>query len=399
MNKQPLWTKSFVNVCMSNFFVFLVFYLLFVTLPIYTIDQLHVKEGQAGLIITIFLFAAIVIRPFAGHWVDTVGRRPVLIMALVIFFSSSVLYLTTQSFPLLLIIRFIQGLGFGMATTVIGALAADVVPKERRGEGMGYFAMSMNFAMVIGPFLGLTIIHSFTYSSMFTISALFAAIAFIAGMMIQIPKRTGGADLAKSSLMPAVQGLLEKPVIPIAFTGALMAVAYAGVLSFVSVYAKQNGLEEASTYFFVVYAVVLLLSRPFTGKWFDRYGENVIVIPSILSFSAGLLILSMADTPGLLLTAGGLIGIGWGTIVPSFQTIALKKAPERAGSATATFFSIFDTGIGLGSYVVGALATNIGFSSLYFNSSFIVLAVVLVYMGMHGRQSQLQRKYKWQHTR
>ncbi|MGI8313502.1 MFS transporter [Halobacillus mangrovi] len=393
---QALWTKSFLNVCFSNFFVFLVFYLMFVTLPIYAIDQLKVDEGQSGLVITIFLVAAILIRPLAGKWIDTVGRKPIVMLSLSLFFISSFLYLFVHSFILILIVRFIQGLGFGMGTTVLGALAADVVPDQRKGEGMGYFAMSMNFAMVLGPFLGLTIIQSFNFVSMFVICAIFGAIAFISGLMIKNPVPNRAVEKSQS-VLPQVNGLLEKPVIPIALTGAVMALAYSGVLSFVSVYANELGLAEAASYFFVVYALVLLISRPFTGKWFDQYGENIIVIPSIIVFGIGMLVLSFANTALLLLLAGGLIGLGWGTIVPSFQTIALKKVPARAGAATATFFTIFDIGIGVGSYLVGAIATGIGFSSLYFNSSFIIFGAVFIYVFLHGRKRraspQLQSKY------
>ncbi|ARI75946.1 MFS transporter [Halobacillus mangrovi] len=394
--KQPLWTKSFLNVCFSNFFVFLVFYLMFVTLPIYAIDQLKVNESQSGLVITIFLVAAILIRPLAGQWIDTVGRKPIVVLSLSLFLISSFLYMFVHSFILILLVRFIQGLGFGMGTTVLGALAADVVPDQRKGEGMGYFAMSMNFAMVLGPFLGLTIIQSFNFVSMFLICAVFGVVAFISGLMIKNPVPESTVEKSQS-ILPQVNGLLEKPVIPIALTGAVMALAYSGVLSFVSVYANELGLAEAASYFFVVYAVVLLISRPFTGKWFDQYGENIIVIPSIIVFGIGMLVLSFANTALLLLLAGGLIGLGWGTIVPSFQTIALRKVPARAGAATATFFTIFDIGIGVGSYLVGTIATGIGFSSLYFNSSFIIFGAVFIYIFLHGRKRsvspQLESKY------
>lgn len=384
-SKPRLWTKNFLNVCASNFFVFLVFYLLFVTMPIYAMEEIGVEEGEAGLIITIFLLAAILIRPFTGQWIESIGRRPIVVIALAIFLTSSGLYLWVDSFVLVLVVRFLQGIGFGMGTTVLGALAADVVPDSRKGEGLGYFAMSMNLAMVIGPFIGLTLSQTMGYSLMFTVCLLLSGIAFIAGLTIHAP----GKELShQRSLVPSMHNLLEKPVIPIALTGALMALAYAGVLSFVSVYANNLGIGEAASYFFIVYAVVLLISRPFTGKWFDQYGENVIVIPSIVVFGVGMLVLSFAHTPFTLLLSGGLIGLGWGTLVPSFQTIALKKVPARAGAATATFFTIFDIGMGVGSYVVGAVASGIGFSSLYFNSSFIIFGAIILYIMVHGRTAE-----------
>ncbi|MCP3027449.1 MFS transporter [Halobacillus sp. A5] len=396
-SRAKLWTWSFINVWISNFFVFLVFYLLFVTMPVYVMEDIQAGEGAAGLVITIFLLAAILIRPLTGHWVETIGRMPILIIALSIFGISSLLYVTTDSLVMILLIRFLHGIGFGMASTVLGALAADVVPRQRKGEGMGYFAMSMNFAMVVGPFLGLTLIQSFSYPVMFISCITAAVIAFLTGVTIKAPKAQRLSQGERESVIPKLDGLFEKSVIPIAITGAIVALAYAGVLSFVSVYAKGLGLEEASSYFFVVYAVVLLISRPFTGRWFDRYGENVIVIPSIITFGVGLIVLSLADNSVMLLIAGGLIGLGWGTMVPSMQTIALQKVPERAGSATATFFTIFDTGVGFGSYVVGAAASGIGLSSLYFQSSFFVFAAVFLYIWLHGRKmkSSVQSKMEY----
>ncbi|WP_101842277.1 MFS transporter [Halobacillus sp. Marseille-P3879] len=387
-SRAKLWTWDFINVWISNFFVFLVFYLLFVTMPVYIMEDIEAGQGAAGLVITVFLLAAILIRPLTGHWVETVGRMPVLLIALSIFGISSILYVTTDSLIAILLIRFLHGVGFGMGTTVLGALAADVVPSQRKGEGMGYFAMSMNFAMVIGPFLGLTLIQSFSYSIMFISCIAAAAIAFLTGVTIKAPQAKPLSKGERESIIPKLDGLFEKSVIPIAVTGAIVALAYAGVLSFVSVYAKDLGLEEASSYFFVVYAVVLLVSRPFTGRWFDRYGENVIVIPSIITFGIGLIVLSLAENSLMLLIAGGLIGLGWGTMVPSMQTIALQKVPERAGSATATFFTIFDTGVGFGSYVVGVAASGIGLSSLYFQSSFFVFAAVFLYVWLHGRKTK-----------
>ncbi|WP_245807656.1 MFS transporter [Halobacillus massiliensis] len=384
--RARLWTWSFMNVWISNFFIFLVFYLLFVTMPIYIMKGIGGGEGAAGLVITVFLLAAILIRPLSGHWVETIGRIPVLYTSIIIFFISSGLYMVTESLPLLLAIRFLHGVGFGMATTVLGALAADVVPDQRKGEGMGYFAMSMNFAMVVGPFLGLTLIQNFSYSVMFISCLVASGIALITGGLLRNSEVKEKGSFDRESMVPKVSGLFEKEVIPIAITGAIVALAYAAVLSFVSVYAEGLGLEESASYFFMVYAIVLLLSRPFTGKWFDQYGENVIVIPSIIIFGLGLVLLSMASSPVTLLAAGGLIGLGWGTMVPCMQTIALKKVPERAGSATATFFTIFDTGVGMGSYIVGLAAAGIGFSSLYFYSSFIVFAAVFLYFALHGRR-------------
>ncbi|WP_254434239.1 hypothetical protein [Halobacillus sp. Marseille-Q1614] len=65
---------------------------------------------------------------------------------------------------------------------------------------------------------------------------------------------------------------------------------------------------------------------------------------------------------------------------------------------TATFFTIFDTGIGIGSYVVGIAAAGLGFSSLYFYSSFIVFSVVILYVLLHGRRAHKQQQEKLKYS-
>ena len=81
----------------------------------------------------------------------------------------------------------------------------------------------------------------------------------------------------------------------ISLVSFFFALVYASIVSFVSVYAEELQLTEMASYFFIVYVIALLISRPFTGKWFDQYGANVIMIPSIISFALGMFLLSQAE--------------------------------------------------------------------------------------------------------
>ncbi|MFE4425465.1 MFS transporter [Peribacillus butanolivorans] len=77
-----------------------------------------------------------------------------------------------QSITTLLIVHFFHGIGFGMATTATGAIVADLIPESRKGEGMGYYGLTLNLGMVVGPFLGLTIMHHGGTNQLFFINAL-----------------------------------------------------------------------------------------------------------------------------------------------------------------------------------------------------------------------------------
>ncbi|MCI2254991.1 MFS transporter [Domibacillus sp. PGB-M46] len=380
MNKPALWTKDFISISLTNFFLFMTFYFLLVTLPVYVLNELNSTESEAGLATTVFLISAILIRFVSGQWVEHFGKKKVLIASLVIFFAASVLYPFTNGLTALLVLRFFHGIGFGMATTAAGAVVADIIPNSRRGEGMGYYVMSMNLAMAIGPFAGLAIMNKWSIQAGFIVCAAVALIALMIGWSLKNEKADSRKPAAQFKLDLSPGNLIEKSALPIALTGTFFAIVYSAILSFVSVYAEELHIGAVSGFFFVVYAVVIVLSRPFTGRWFDRYGANAIVYPSIVVFAVGMLLLSQAGGAGLFLIAAGVIGLGWGTLFPGFQTIAISKArPEKKALATATFLSLFDLGIGFGSFVMGVVASGLGFKMLYAACAVYVLAGVIVY--------------------
>ncbi|MGJ7921532.1 MFS transporter [Neobacillus sp. LXY-4] len=383
MNNSALWTKNFLLVAIGNFFVFFAFYILLVSLPIYAINHLHSQNAEAGLLTTVFLVAAIVIRPFAGYWLERYGKKRTLLSALILFSFATLFYFVPDSISSLLILRFIHGLGFGMSTTAMGAIVADILPDSRRGEGMGYFVLSTTIAMVVGPFIGLTAINQWNISVLFVVCIFSTLLSLICGFGIKLP----------SQLRTAVPtqfkwgDLFEGTAVPIALLGGLLGFVYASILSFVSVFANEVGLMSISSWFFVIYAIVLLLSRPFTGKWFDLYGENWIIYPSLICFAVGMYVLGIVNSSILFIIAAALIGLGWGTASPSFQTIAVQyAAPKRRGMATATYLSIFDLGIGIGSFVVGLVMSKVGLDVIYQLSSVIILLGILVYYLIHGRK-------------
>ncbi|MGM0972357.1 MAG: MFS transporter [Bacillota bacterium] len=386
MKKQPLWTKDFLSISVTSFFLFMGFYVLLTTLPLYILDDLKGNETQVGLIISVFLIAAVISRPFTGKWIDEVGRRKILLASLIVFAVSSLLYFWADTMPALLALRFLHGAGFGMATTATGAIVAEIVPDERRGEGLGYYAMFMNLAMVIGPFAGLTIVQYASFTWIFALCTVLSFIAIVLGAFVRIPQT---AESSVKHPKFTLSSLFEKNAVPVAISAGILAFAYSGILSFISVYAKELDLLEAASFFFVVYAAFIIMSRPFTGRWFDTYGENKVIYPAIILFAAGLFLLSQANSTFVFLLSGAVIGLGYGTIVPSLQTVAIKQAdPAKRGLATSTFFTLFDTGIGLGSYVLGILAVKTGFASLYFMLAGVALFGLLVYYLLHGKKTE-----------
>lgn len=364
-------------VVLVNLFVFVFFYTFLAVLPIYMIQELGGTESQGGLLISLFLLSAIITRPFSGPIIERFGKKRMAVIALAVFALSSFLYMPIHDFYLLLALRFFQGIWFSILTTVTGAIAADIIPMKRRGEGLGYFAMSMNLAMAIGPFLGLSLVKVISFPVFFTIFAVFISLGFFVTLLIKIPK---GTETGTTVFRFSFSDMFEKGALKIAIVGLFISFCYSSVTSFLSVYAKSIDLLNISGYFFVCFAVTMMLARPFTGKLFDRVGPGIVIYPSILIFSVGLCLLSFTNSGWMLLLSGAVIGLGYGSIVPCMQTLAIQNSPaHRSGFATATFFTFFDTGIAAGSYVFGLFVASAGFHAIYLSAGLFVLVSLVLY--------------------
>ncbi|MGM0875196.1 MAG: MFS transporter [Bacillota bacterium] len=377
-SKQPIWTKSFISISLSNFFIFIAFYGLLTSLPIYVVDELHRSEADAGLIVTIFLLSAIIVRPFSGKLLDDFGKKRMLMISLIIFTLCSFMYLWIDQYALLLALRFFQGIWFSIATTATGGVAADLVPIKRRGEGLGYFVMSTNLAVVFGPLIALTLIQVASFSILFLVFALLITVGLLFTATSKIDEIHSAVTKSKKRLQ--ISDLIDQKALPIAFIGSLVAVAYSSVLSFLSIYAKELNLLNAASFFFVVFAVVMLIARPFSGRLFDTKGPHIVIYPALVLFLIGLVLLSVTQSTFMLLLSGAFIGLGYGTVVPSLQTLAIQATDRnRSGHATATFFTLFDTGIAAGSYILGIVATQLGYGQLYFYTAVFMIIVIVFY--------------------
>ncbi|MGP4042037.1 MFS transporter [Gracilibacillus sp. D59] len=384
MSESKIWTKNFISIAIVNLFVFISFYTLLTTLPLFVIEEWGGSEAQGGLVVTAMLLAAILLRPFSGTILSKYGKRTMLLISNILFAITMIGYLFIESYTAMLVLRFIHGFSFAILTTATSAIAADIVPAKKRGEGLGYFTMSMNLAIVLGPFLGLSIIQLTTYTNLFVILNLFTVLSVISTFFVHT-KEVKNADQPKNSSFTWKE-LLEKEALSISLIGLLVAFAYSSIVSFISVYANARGLEHVSGYFFVVFAVTMLISRPFLGKQFDLRGARPVIVPCMVLFSLGLVMLSFSSNAVTFLIAAGVIGVGYGSLLPFFLSLAVSKVKmNRTGHATATFYTLYDLGIAVGSFILGIIVTMIGFTNMFIMLAILVGIILLLFAYLyHG---------------
>ncbi|AWL29017.1 MFS transporter [Acinetobacter defluvii] len=390
MNSQaPLWTRNFILVSAINFQLVLTFYLLVVVIVGYAVSELAATTAQAGLVSGLFIVGTLIGRLLVGNFLEKFGRKTTLIVGLTGFLMFSGLYFIKFDVGMLLLVRFMHGFMMGMASTVLGTIIAQILPPTRRGEGIGYYSMSSTLGTAIGPFLAIWMMLHIGYHAIFTLSSIIAVFCLVVALFIQIsdlPQTKSAQSAVNVETNSWLSQFVEKKALPISFIMLLTSICYSGVLSFVNFYAKEINLVEAASVFFLMYAVAILISRPFTGPLMDRKGENIIMYPAFVIMAIALLLLSQAQNSWMLLLCAALLGLGYGNIQSVCQTVAVKSASiERMGFATSTFFIFLDAGLGFGPYFLGMTLNSISYSTLYMYSAITSLLCIVIYYALHGK--------------
>ncbi|MFJ7471395.1 MFS transporter [Peribacillus frigoritolerans] len=390
-SRARLWTKDFVIVSSINFFITLIFYLLMVTLAIYAVNELDASTSEAGLISGIFIIGTLIGRLFIGRFIDSIGRKKTLFIGLIFFTLTTLLYFVDLGIGFLLVNRLIHGMAMGMASTATGTIVAQIIPTTRKGEGIGYYSMSATLATAIGPFIGLFMAQNTSFQVIFSFCLALGVISLITAFFLYVPALKVTAKVSESKGFK-LSNFIEPKALPISIITLLLAFCYSSVLSFISFYAIEIDLVNTASFFFVVYAVAVLLSRPFSGPLMDRKGSNFIMYPAFIIFGIGLLLLSMTANSFTLLAAGFLIGLGFGNMQSSSQAIAVKLTPpHRMGMATSTFFIMLDAGLGFGPYILGFIIPVTGYSTLYVILGVLVIATSVLYYFLHGKKERTAR--------
>jgi MFS family permease len=389
MNKPKLWTKDFLAISVVNLFTALNFYLLMVIISVFAKDTFQSSPSMAGLAASIFVIGGIATRLSLGRYIERIGRKRILLIGLISTVVVTGLYFIAQSYAVLLVIRFLHGAAFGIVTSAAGAIAGGIVPRERMGEGMAYFiSLSATLATAIGPFLGIYISQYGSYTTMFLVCFIFSILSLAFSSVLKVPEIKLTREQIKETGSFKIGNFLEKNALPISVVGIMIYLGYSGVLSFFSTYTKEINLTDISRYFFVVYSIAILVSRPFVGRWFDQKGANWVMYPAIMLLVAGMAILSQAGNGYTLLLSGVLIGFGLGTIQSSCQAISIALTPvHRIGLATSTFLMCIDIAVGIGPVLLGAFVPVIGYRGMYEVAAGLVLLSMLVYYIMHGRKA------------
>lgn len=385
--KDRLVTPGYCFILAANFLLYFGFWLLIPVLPFYLSEIFNAGNSTIGIILSCYTVAALCIRPFSGYFLDSFARKPLYLLAYFIFMTMFAGYIIAGSLVLFILFRIIHGVSFGMVTVGGNTVVIDIMPSSRRGEGLGYYGLSNNIAMAVGPMSGLFLHDAgMSYTTIFCCSLGSCITGFICASLVKTPYKPP----VKREPISLDRFILLKGI-PAGISLLLLSIPYGMTTNYVAMYAKEIGINATTGFFFTFMAVGMAISRIFSGKIVDKgkitqviSAGLYIVVFSFFLLSACVYIInwnSMACSI-IFFAVALLLGVGFGIMFPAYNTLFVNLAPNnQRGTATSTYLTSWDVGIGIGMLTGGYIAEVSTFDKAYLFGACLTIISMLYFNG------------------
>ena len=385
--KDRLVTPSYCFILAANFLLYFGFWLLIPVLPFYLSEVFSAGNSTIGIILSCYTVAALCIRPFSGYFLDSFARKPLYLMAYFIFMTMFAGYIIAGSLTLFILFRIIQGVSFGMVTVGGNTVVIDIMPSSRRGEGLGYYGLSNNIAMAVGPMSGLFLHDAgMSFTTIFCCSLGSCIAGFVCASLVKTPYKPP----VKREPISLDRFILLKGI-PAGISLLLLSIPYGMTTNYVAMYAKQIGINATTGFFFTFMAIGMAISRIFSGKIVDRgkitqviSAGLYLVVFSFFLLSACVYLISWNNMlcTVVFFAVALLLGVGFGIMFPAYNTLFVNLAPNsQRGTATSTYLTSWDVGIGIGMLTGGYIAEVSTFDKAYLFGACLIIVSMLYFNG------------------
>lgn len=376
---QPsIYTVQFVLLCMSSLLFSASFNMMIPELPAY-LSSIGGAEYK-GLIIALFTLTAGISRPFSGRLTDTIGRVPIMAVGSVVCFICGFLYPVLSSVAGFLFLRLVHGFSTGFKPTATAAYIADLIPKERWGEALGFHGLCFSIGQAVGPALGSWVAGSYSINMMFYVSSAFALLSMLILMHMKetLPQkqafRFGLLRLGRNDIV-------DWNVLPAALIVLLSYLSYGALLTLIPDWTHHIGISNKG-FFFIVFTLSSVLVRLLSGRLSDKYGRIKVINTGLTGLAIAMMCIAFSKTMAGLAISSALFGLSMGILGPALNawTIDLSH-PDHRGKAMATMYIALEIGIGGGALCAGWLYQDvISHIPKVFIITGIIAVVALMYM-------------------
>lgn len=396
--KDKLFTKSYYSILGANFLLYFSFWMIVPILPFYLKDSYACNDTLIGVILCCYTISSLLVRPFSGYLLDAFKRKPLYLLAFFVLCLCFLGYILAYTLTMFVVLRILHGFAFGTVTVGGNTIVVDIMPSSRRGEGLGYYGLTNNIAMSVGPMIGLFLRHSITYHQLFIIAFAFCSIGCVLASLIKCPVK----PQIKRPPISLDRFILLKGI-PASIALLMLSIPYGATTNYVAIYAEEIGITTNTGIFFTFMAIGMGISRLFSGKLVDKgyvckvisIGFYFIVVAfALLSLCAYIVHSYPTLTNIIFFFVPLLLGVGFGIMFPAYNSLYINLAPNnQRATATSTYLTAWDVGIGIGVVSGGAIAEYWSFDKVYaFGAVLCLISMTYfnIYVAKHYTRNALR---------
>lgn len=314
---------------------------------------------QKGLIISFFTISAGLSRPFSGKLSDLIGRKRVMRAGIILCFVVSLIYPLSFSVWFFLLLRFLHGFSAGFTPTGATALITDILPKNKRGQGMGIWGTFISLGIGIGQSLGSFIEQTWGMTNLFMISSITAALS---GILFEFVNETSKSvkPFKFNYLVINWRDIIEPTVLPSAIVMFLSAMCSGIIFVLTPDLSGYLGITNKG-FFFGTYVVSTIIIRLLTSSLSDRIGRRKALLIAISMLMLSMILIAFASGVTSYIISSVVFGLATGMSSPTLFAWTADLSPsDRIGTGTGTLFIALEFGI-----MAGALSTLLTYQNTF----------------------------------
>ena len=384
MMKDKLWNRQYILILLVNTLNAFSFYMMTTMLSKYLVN-IGTTVAMAGFIVGLFSLTSLCCRPFSGIMADRLSNVTLLKWSNVLMGIGLLGFTITTEISLLIVFRVINGIGFALSGTCQISLASNYIPKNKMGEGIGYLGLGMVLGSAIAPGFGLMIAEGLGMKATFLIAALMTAAAYSILCYFHEERKQ------KTEKRPVhFRDIIAVKALPYTLVAGSYSFVNGIIASYIVLYADELGIKGISVYF-TVCAIVLFISRPFSGKLMDKKGIRITVLPGLILTAGAMFALGRSTTLTMILISGAIRSLGQGAAQPSLQAGCINEVgADKSGVATSTYYLGGDIcqGVGpmIGGFVVERFVGTAGYTAIFDVCGVLLLAAFVFFVFITGKK-------------
>jgi predicted MFS family arabinose efflux permease len=366
VSQPPIVTRALVLVFVCAFGSSTSFYLLLSVVPLYA-TAVGASGIGAGLATAALMFATVGAELVTPRLLARFGYRLTLAAGLLLLGAPALALPGADNLAAILAVSVVRGLGFAITVVVGSALVASLVPDQRRGEGLGLYGIVVGVPSVVALPLGVWLAGHAGFPPVFVVGAAasLAGLAVVAGL----PGRQARAERPVGILTGLRTPALLRP--SIVFAGTTMA---AGIVVTFLPLAVPPASGNLAALALLAHAAAATLTRWWAGRYGDRHGARVLLVPGVVAAAAGILALFWISSPAAVLGGMVLFGAGFGVAQNVTLTLMFDRVPPSGyGTVSAMWNLAYDAGLGLGAAGFGVVAAQTGYAVAFALTAAVML--------------------------